>query len=293
MCAVHRKKVLGKILQHLETKEPLVCISTQLIEAGVDIDFGAVIRFQAGLDSIAQAAGRCNRHGRSELGRVHVVNPSDESIDRLKDIGIGKDVTARLLGEYEKDPARFGNDLLSPEAIGWYFHYYFFNRRNDMDYPVSAETLGHDDTLLNLLSVNPNATEEFGRCQETKPSQKIKPNIYLRQSFMAAAKAFKAIDAPTRGVIVPYCAGGKDLINKLCAAYTIEKQFGLLRKAQQYTVNVFPHELRRLRETQAVREVQEGTEILYLDARYYSQEFGLSLTPSGEMEVLRAGVSEK
>ena len=81
---------------------------------------------------------------------------------------------------------------------------------------------------------------------------------------------------------MPYCAGGKDLINKLCAAYAIEKQFGLLRKAQQYTVNVFPHELRRLRETQAVREVQEGTEILYLDARYYSQEFGLSLTPSGE-----------
>lgn len=282
MCAVHRKKVLGKIRQHLDTDEPLVCISTQLIEAGVDIDFGSVIRFQAGLDSIAQAAGRCNRHGRSELGRVHVVNPSDESIDRLKDIGIGKNVTARLLDEYEKDPARFGNDLLSPEAIGWYFQYYFFDRRHDMDYPVSAGTLGHDDSLLNLLSVNPNATEEFGRCHGASP------NLYLRQSFMAAAKAFKAIDAPTRGVIVPYSEDGKALINKLCAAYAIEKQFGLLRKAQQYTVNVFPHELRRLRETQAVCEVQEGTDILYLDTRYYSQEFGLSLTPSGEMEVLDA-----
>ena len=231
MCAMHRKKKLCEIRQHLETKEPLVCISTQLIEAGVDIDFGSVIRFQAGLDSIAQAAGRCNRHGRSELGRVHIVNPSDESIDTLKDIGIGKDVTARLLGEYEKDPARFGNDLLSPEAIGWYFHYYFFNRCNDMDYPVSAETLGHDDTLLNLLSVNPNATEEFGRCQETSRVRKSSRIYIFRQSFMAAAKAFKAIDAPTRGVIVPYCAGGKDLINKLCAAYAIEKQFGLLRKA--------------------------------------------------------------
>ena len=282
MCAVHRKKVLGEIRQYLDTSEPLVCISTQLIEAGVDIDFGSVIRFQAGLDSIAQAAGRCNRHGRSELGRVHVVNPSDESIDMLKDIGTGKNVTARLLDEFEKNPVRFGNDLLSPEAIGWYFHYYFFDRRSDMDYPVSARMLGHDDSLLNLLSANSKAAEEFCRCQG------VKPDLYLRQSFMAAAKAFKAIDAPTRGVIVPYCEDGKTLINELCAAYAIEKQFSLLRKAQQYTVNVFPHELQRLRETQAVREVQEGTDILYLDSRYYSPEFGLSLTPSGEMEVLDA-----
>jgi CRISPR-associated endonuclease/helicase Cas3 len=59
-----------------------------------------------------------------------------------------------------------------------------------------------------------------------------------------------------------------------------------LRKAQQYTVNVFPQELQLLRDAHAVHEVQEGTDILYLDARYYSQEFGLSLTPTGDMEVL-------
>ena len=104
--------------------------------------------------------------------------------------------------------------------------------------PISAGTLGHDDTLLNLLSVNPNATEEFRRCHGALP------NLYLRQSFMAAAKAFKSIDAPTRGVIVPYGEEGKAIINELCAAFAIEKQFDLLRKAQQYTVNVFPHELR-------------------------------------------------
>ena len=140
--------------------------------------------------------------------------------------------------------------------------------------------MGKDDTVLNLLSVNPNATEEFRR------SHGASPNIYLRQSFMAAAKTFKSIDAPTRGVIVPYGEGGKGLINELCTAFVIEKQFGLLRKAQQYTVNVFPHELVRLRDAQAVHEVQEGTDILYLDTRYYSQEFGLSLTPTGNMEVL-------
>jgi CRISPR-associated endonuclease/helicase Cas3 len=280
MCAAHRGERLAEIRKRLENAERTVCISTQLIEAGVDIDFGAVIRFMAGLDSIAQAAGRCNRNGRSTLGRVHVVNPSDESIDRLKDIDSGKNTTARLLDEYEKQSAGFGNDLLGPEAMEWYFHYYFFDRRSDMDYPVSAGTLGHDDTLLNLLSVNPHATTEFSRS-----SGGTAPNLYLRQSFMSAAKAFNAIDAPTRGVIVPYGEEGKAIINELCAAFMIEKQFGLLRRAQRFTVNVFPHELRRLREIHAVHEVQEGTDILYLDARYYSPEFGLSLTPIGDMEV--------
>lgn len=281
MCAEHRKKKLREIREHLKNSERILCISTQLIEAGVDIDFGSVIRFIAGLDSIAQAAGRCNRNGRPILGRVHIVNPSDESVDMLKDISMGKDTTARLLDEYEKQPAGFGNDLLGPDAMERYFKYYFFQRRGDMDYPVPAVTLGHDDTLLNLLSVNPNATEEFCRCHD-----RAYPNLYFRQSFMAAAKAFKSIDAPTRGVIVPYGERGKALINELCAAFAIEKQVKLLREAQQYTVNVFPHELQRLREAYAVHEVQEGTDILYLDARYYSEEFGLSLTPNGEMEVL-------
>src|SRR3989337_4504980 len=98
---------------------------------------------------------------------------------------------------------------------------------------------------------------------------------------MASAKTFKSIDAPARGVIVPYGEEGKAITNELCAAFAIEKQFGLLRKAQQYTVNVFPHELQRLREAYAVHEVQDGTDILCLDGRYYSEDFGLSLTPTG------------
>ncbi len=280
MCAAHRRKKLEEIRACLEAEKPLVCISTQLIEAGVDIDFGVVIRFLAGLDSIAQAAGRCNRHGRPERGRVHVVNPREESIDLLKDIKRGRDDAARVFNEYEEDPSRFNHDLLSPKAIRQYFQYYFFDRRGDMAYSAPAKSLGHDDTLLNLLSDNPKAVEEFRRCNGRYP------NLYLRQSFMAAAKEFRAINAPTRGVIVPYGERGKDIINGLCAAFEPEKQFDLLHEAQLYTVNVFPNELQRLRESGAVREVQEGTDILYLDARYYSQEFGLSLTPSGEMEVL-------
>jgi CRISPR-associated endonuclease/helicase Cas3 len=129
-------------------------------------------------------------------------------------------------------------------------------------------------------SFNTQATAEYGRTKGQKP------DIYLRQSFMSAARAFKAIDAPTRGVIVPYGTVGTALITALCAAYLPDKEFDLLRQAQQFTVNVFPQTLERLTKAGAVKEIQEGTGILFLDSRYYSPEFGLSETPDGKMEVL-------
>ena len=73
MCGQHRSEVIEQIKQKLKNKEPVRVISTQLVEAGVDIDFPVVYRALAGLDSIAQAAGRCNREGKlSELGEVIV-----------------------------------------------------------------------------------------------------------------------------------------------------------------------------------------------------------------------------
>jgi CRISPR-associated endonuclease/helicase Cas3 len=111
------------------------------------------------------------------------------------------------------------------------------------------------------------------------------PANYLRQAFMTAAEAFQAIEAVGQGVIVPY-EQGKALIEELCAAFEVEKRFELLRRAQQFTVNVFPHVLRRLHDQNAVHEVQEGTGILWLDSRYYHKEFGLSEQPVSPMEVL-------
>jgi CRISPR-associated endonuclease/helicase Cas3 len=77
MCPAHRVDKLEELCAQLPNAtgaRPIICVSTQLIEAGVDIDFACVIRDLAGLDSIAQAAGRCNRHGaRSTSGRVHIV----------------------------------------------------------------------------------------------------------------------------------------------------------------------------------------------------------------------------
>jgi len=281
MCPAHRKAILAEVRKRLERQEPTLCVSTQLIEAGVDVDFGAVIRFTAGLDSIAQAAGRCNRNGIRVIGHVHLVNPQDENLGMLPDIRIGQEKADRVLDDYEENPDKFGNNRIGPEAMTWYYQNHFFDRSSDMDYPICAQTLGRDDTLLNLLSVNSQAVVAFGQAKGQAP------DIYLRQSFMAAAKAFKAIDTPTRGVIVPYAQTGRDLITALCAAYLPDKEFDLLRRAQQFSVNVFPQVLERLTKAGVVQEIQEGTGILFLaDSRYYSDEFGLSETPEGKMEVL-------
>lgn len=285
MCPTHRKSILGEVRSRLDQvpPAPTLCISTQLIEAGVDVDFGSVIRYTAGLDSIAQAAGRCNRNGRAKQGLVHVLNPraEDENLNMLPDIQIGRNKAERVLDDYEANPEKFGNNRIGPEAMAWYYKNYFFARSNEMSYLVPAKKIGHDDTLLNLLAANTQALADYVRTKRQAPA------IYLRQAFMTAAKVFKAIDAPTRGVIVPYSSVGKELINDLCGAYLPDKEFELLRRAQQFSVNVLPPMLEKFSKDGIVREIREGTGILYLtDSRYYSLEFGLSETPQGNMEVL-------
>lgn len=280
MCPTHRKRILKLVRHRLKWEKPTLCVSTQLIEAGVDVDFGAVIRFSAGLDSIAQAAGRCNRNGVRSTGTVHIVNPAKENLSALKDIQIGRDKAERVLDDYERAPEKFGNNRIGPEAMAWYYENYFFARAAEMDYPLAATECGRDDSILNLLSSNIYAKHEH--CSRIGG----KSGMHLHQSFMSAANAFKVIDAPTRGVIVPYGKKGQALVSDLCAAFEVEKQFDLLKRAQQYTVNVFPNVLSALVEAKAVHSVQDGVDILYLDSRFYSPEFGLVTEPILPMEVL-------
>lgn len=290
MCPAHRKAVLGRkqdsddnktVIGRLALGLPVLCVSTQLIEAGVDVDFGVVIRSLAGLDSIAQAAGRCNRNGRSETGTVHVVDPVDERVEKLIDIKIGQEVTQRILDDFKADPGRYGHSLFSPQALQDYYNYFFFKRADVMAYPVGEKQVGRDDNLLNLLGANDQAATEYGK------QHKAMPDIFLRQAFMTASNIFETIDAPTQGVVVPYGEEGKDLIADLHAAFKLDVDFDLLRRAQQYTVNVFPHVLEKLQAAKALHIAEEGKlRVLCLDSRYYSPKFGLSTAPVSQMEFL-------
>jgi len=275
MCAAHRVNVLEEVRQRLSAGLPVICVSTQLIEAGVDISFGSAIRALAGLDSIAQAAGRCNRNGSDQLGRVYVVNLAGELPKALGDIREAQEAAQRVLDEKAKPGEVLSIDLSDPSWIELYFQYYFFARKNDMDYPVGperAERAERDDTLLRMLSGNELA------------ANRSRPPVFMKQAFMTAAKAFQAIDAGTQGVIVPYAPEGKDVMAALCAAHGPEERYGLLRLAQRYSVNVFPHVLERLHRAQAVHEIGAGTGILCLEDKYYSSEFGLNAEGTEEME---------
>lgn len=282
MCPAHRLDILSEIKKKLEDKEPVICVSTQLIEAGVDIDFGAVIRYLAGMDSIAQAAGRCNRNGvRKGGGNVWIVNPTEENLDRLKDIKIGREKAQAILDDFNDNPVSFENDRIGLEGMKSYYKRYFYERQAEMNYPVNADSpVGRTDDLFTLLSTNESSMEAHQRVTKDVTA------ITFRQSFQSAAKAFRVIDSLTQGVIVPYGEDGNEIITELCGAYELEKQYGLIKKAQRFSVNLFPYEFRKLADNDAIREVQKGAGIFYLDKQYYSEKFGWSDNPVNDMEFL-------
>jgi CRISPR-associated endonuclease/helicase Cas3 len=278
MCPAHRLNTLNEIKAKLANDEPVMCVSTQLIEAGVDIDFGSVIRYLAGLDSITQAAGRCNRSGKQKdadgkkvFGNVFIVNPANESIVRLIDIKKGVKVAERLLSEFDNNPEKFDDDRLGLDAMKQYYEYYFYQRKDEMAYNVGVNSsVEREDNLFNLLSRNTIAAQ-----RDTSMMGKASTFIF-KQSFQTASREFQAIDSHTLGVIVPYGEEGRELINELCSTGELEKQYKLIKKVQRYSVNLFPHEFKELADLDAIKEVQNGAGIYYLDAQYYSDQFGWS-----------------
>ena len=268
-CAAHRKAIFDTIKGRLKNKEPVICISTQLIEAGVDISMACVIRALGGLDSIAQAAGRCNRHGEKEgKGQVWVLNLQEQDFTRiLPNIQAGKTHAERVFRDFA------GQDILQPAAMERYFEYYFYQRSDEMSYSVKNSATG---SLLDWLSDN--ALNPYGE----KNNKRNKPLPLLMQSFKSAGRVFQAIDAPTHAVIVPY-GEGVELIAKLCGEWDPKEMYDAKKKAQRYSVNVFPNVWDKLQKENALHETIEGSGIYYLKERYYNDEFGLSLDETSDM----------
>lgn len=123
MCPEHRSEVLTLIKALLDHNEPCTVISTQVIEAGVDIDFPVVYRAMTGVDSIAQAAGRCNREGRRRDGRVVIFEPEDRI--PAGELRQAAETSRELLNQFD--------DLLSPEAVDAYFTLHYWKRRDEWD----------------------------------------------------------------------------------------------------------------------------------------------------------------
>lgn len=142
MCGAHRSRTIARIKRLLAAGEPVRVVSTQLVEAGVDLDFPAVFRAFAGLDSIAQAAGRCNREGRlAGLGEVAVFHPPKDPPRGL--LRMAADTAAELL---------FGQapDFLEPELFTRYFDLLYRTKIDDLDRHGILSLLGKNAGVLDI-----------------------------------------------------------------------------------------------------------------------------------------------
>lgn len=178
MCPEHRSAVITNIRHRLAQRQkgdsrPLRVVSTQLIEAGVDVDFPVVYRAMAGLDSIAQSAGRCNREGTlAGKGTVTVFLPEQSAPPGF--LRQGEQITLSLLHAGQL------TEPLSPDSIARYFN--ALNRKGSRD----------EHGICDLL-----------RAEQTNDSA-------LDISFRSAAEKFRLIDDNGVGVIAPYCPEGLD-----------------------------------------------------------------------------------
>jgi CRISPR-associated endonuclease/helicase Cas3 len=135
MCGAHRSERIAEIKANLKTKKPTKVISTQLVEAGVDLDFPVVYRALAGLDSMAQAAGRCNREGALKQGMVYIFQP--ESKIPVGHLRQAAEIGRQLLMEQKIDP-------LAPERFEQFFRMFYWMRGPMLDKENIMELLGND-----------------------------------------------------------------------------------------------------------------------------------------------------
>ena len=134
MCGEHRSQVIQQIKQRLKDNMPTRVVSTQLVEAGVDMDFPVVYRAMAGLDSIAQAAGRCNREGKLHRGKVVVfVPPKPSPVGHLRR---AEQTTTSILAGHDGPP-------LTRDNFRRYFEQFYATAhswdKHDIDHLLSSE----------------------------------------------------------------------------------------------------------------------------------------------------------
>lgn len=248
MCPAHRSDVLGdprnaapgSIHYLLRNNLPCRVVTTQLIEAGVDVDFPVVYRALAGLDSIAQAAGRCNREGRlASPGETFVFTPEQPIPKGF--LRKAAESAAEILPLHTHDP-------LSPAAIEAYFRLHYWKNEDQTD------------------------AKQILECFPRRLSQ---PADLFGFRFKDCAERFKFIESAYQAVLVPYEERGQELIDAFRTAYDPSDQRKLSRQLQRYVVQI-PEPVARANLKRGLSLLHERYLILD-DASAYSAELGLQL----------------
>lgn len=244
MCPAHRCATLQEIAARLNDGLPCRAISTTLVEAGVDIDFPVVFRAVAGIDAIAQAAGRCNRAGRLARGRVHVFEPEREEDRRF--LAEESDCGRQILALYPGDP-------LALEAIDHYFRLHFWERRPRWD----------RHAILDSFRLDQN------------------PALPFLFDFAAVAARFKLIPDDTLPVIIPYGEEGERLCDELRRLPLLTREHA--RRAQRFTVGVRRKPWLEIRGKLTEPLFGDSLALLISPRLNYSESCGLRLDcPAGE-----------
>jgi CRISPR-associated endonuclease/helicase Cas3 len=243
MHSVHRSRVLAEIRADLAAGRPCRVISTSLIEAGVDVDFPLVLRAEAGLDQIAQAAGRCNREGRLSAADSQVLIFRAAKYPVIRSLMPNAQAGAEMLRLHAADP-------LGPDAIRAYFQQLYWRiGRADLD----------QGGVLRM-------------CQERAGD--------LDFSFQSIADAMRFIDDREMPVIVPFEDGGAvaPLIGALQAGP--ERINGIARRLGRYTVGVPEAERAKMiaaGDAEVIRQdLYDHQFVVLTAATRYDREIGLA-----------------
>ncbi len=234
----HRRRILDVIRTRLKQNLPCRVVSTSLVEAGVDLDFPVVYRAMAGLDSIAQAAGRCNREGKmAELGRVYVYEPEQPSrMPWVKRCASRAEEALRSLPD--------------AEPIGLELMRRFFALLYDVQ----------DLDKKKILSSFP----------DQKQIQ-LSRDFYF--PFRSVAENFRFIEDESIGLIIPIEQEAEKLVQQLRYA---EFARSVIRKLQSYTVSVRSHELSALH-TAGALEMVGGQFPVLRNLKAYKEGTGLCI----------------
>lgn len=246
MCSAHLKERIAEVRHRLKAGIPTIVISTQLIEAGVDIDLPIVYRAMSGLDSIVQAGGRCNREGkRTAPGEVYVFSLSDGG-KAFGAIAQGQNAT-RFLLDNDKEHTRSSMPLELIEA--YYLRYY--------------SSIGSFDTK--------GIAESLYDIEEAK---------HWRFDFEQASKDFQLIDNVDCDLFVPY-GKGKELIEGL-QKHTLYLNNKTMRELQQYHVAISKWRYEELEEARLLSEMvvdrETGKSMLVLEPQGYDEALGVCTT---------------